>query len=117
MTALLVVAVALMAADNYVFTGNDASGANAAVAASSSPTVTPVPPSARADAAITRTDLPNSVGVLPFADLSPNRDDAYFAAGIHEEILNYLAKLKSLSVIGRTSMMRYADTDKSIPAR
>ena len=114
-TALLVLAVALMAADNYVFTGNDASGANAAAAASSPPTVVPVPPSARAGAATTRTVLPNSVGVLPFANLSPNADDAYFAAGIHEEILNYLAKLKSLSVIGRTSMMRYAETDKSSP--
>jgi TolB-like protein/Flp pilus assembly protein TadD len=74
-----------------------------------------VPPSASAGAGAARTVLPNSVAVLPFANLSPNRDDAYFAAGIHEEILNYLAKLKSLSVIGRTSMMRYAETDKSIP--
>jgi serine/threonine-protein kinase len=57
--------------------------------------------------------MQNSVAVLPFANLSPNPDDDYFAAGIHEEILNYLAKLGSLSVIGRTSMLRYADTDKS----
>ena len=46
--------------------------------------------------------------------MSPNPDDAYFAAGIHEEILNYLAKLKALNVIARTSMLHYADSDKTI---
>ncbi len=58
--------------------------------------------------------LPNSVAVLPLENLSPNPDDAYFAAGIHEEILNCLTKIKDLSVIARTSVKRYADTDKSI---
>ena len=38
--------------------------------------------------------LPNSVAVLPFANLSPNADDAYFSQGIHEEVLNQLAKSK-----------------------
>ena len=36
--------------------------------------------------------LPNSVAVLPFDNLSPDPDNAYFAAGIHEEILDQLAK-------------------------
>lgn len=58
--------------------------------------------------------LPNSVAVLPFENLSPNPDDAYFAAGIHEETLNYLTKIKDLSVIARTSVKRYAGTDKPI---
>jgi TolB-like protein len=62
-----------------------------------------------------RARLANSVAVLPLTNLSPNQADAYFAAGIHEEILNYLAKLKSLNVIARTSMTRYANTDKTIP--
>jgi len=61
------------------------------------------------------TVLPNSVAVLPFENLSPNSDDAYFAAGIHEEILNQLAKLSALNVIARTSVVQYADGDKSIP--
>jgi len=61
-----------------------------------------------------RARLEHSVAVLPLANLSPNPSDAYFAAGIHEEILNYLAKLKSVNVIARTSMTRYANTDKSI---
>ena len=59
--------------------------------------------------------LPNSVAVLPLENLSPDPDNAYFAAGIHEEILNHLAKLRSLNVISRTSMARYADSDLSIP--
>ncbi len=58
--------------------------------------------------------LRNSVAVLPLENLSPNPDDAYFAAGIHEEILNYLTKIKDLSVIARTSVKKYANTDKTI---
>jgi len=59
--------------------------------------------------------LPNSVAVLPLENLSPDPDDAYFAAGMHEEILNHLAKLRNLNVISRTSVVRYADSDLSIP--
>jgi TolB-like protein/tetratricopeptide (TPR) repeat protein len=51
-----------------------------------------------------------SVAVLVCANLSPNADDEYFAAGVHEEILNQLAKIRDLSVIARTSMLKYADT-------
>lgn len=58
--------------------------------------------------------LENSIAVLPFANLSPNPDEAYFAAGIHEEILNQLAKLRGLNVISRTSVMRYADNPPPI---
>jgi TolB-like protein/Flp pilus assembly protein TadD len=59
--------------------------------------------------------LPSSVAVLPFDNLSPNADDAYFAAGLHEEVLNQLAKLRDLSVISRTSVLRYTDSGLSIP--
>jgi TolB-like protein len=59
--------------------------------------------------------LHNSIAVLPFENLSPDPDDAYFAAGIHEETLNQLAKIKDLSVIARTSVMRYSGTDMQIP--
>ncbi|MCZ6761163.1 MAG: tetratricopeptide repeat protein, partial [Gemmatimonadetes bacterium] len=62
-----------------------------------------------------RAVLPNSVAVLPFDNLSPDPDDAYFAIGLHDEILSQLAKLSNLSVISRTSMLRYADSDLSIP--
>ena len=59
--------------------------------------------------------LPNSVAVLPFENLSPNPDDAYFVAGVHEQILNELAKIRDLNVIARTTMMRYADAPPPIP--
>lgn len=59
--------------------------------------------------------LPRSVAVLPFRNLSPNGDDAYFAAGLHEEILSQLAKVRALTVIARTSVMGYADTKRPIP--
>ena len=59
--------------------------------------------------------LPNSVAVLPFANLSPDPDNAYYAAGIHEGILNHLVKLSALNVIARTSVQQYANTEKAIP--
>lgn len=59
--------------------------------------------------------LHNAIAVLPFDNLSPDPNNAYFAAGIHEEILNQLAKIKELSVIARTTMNRYAKSDKSVP--
>jgi TolB-like protein len=60
--------------------------------------------------------LPNSVAVLPLENLSPNPDDAFFAAGLHDELLNQLAKIKDLNVIARTSVLRYADKEnRSIP--
>ncbi len=57
---------------------------------------------------------PNSVAVLPFADLSPEEDRAYFAAGVHEEILSHLAKISDLRVIARTSVARYLNTAQPI---
>jgi TolB-like protein/tetratricopeptide (TPR) repeat protein len=44
-----------------------------------------------------------SVAVLPFSDLSPSRDQEYFAEGITEEIRNALAHVDGLRVSGRTS--------------
>ena len=59
--------------------------------------------------------LTNSIAVLPFVNLSPNPDDAYFAAGIHEEILNQLAKIPGINVIARTSVLRYANDPPPVP--
>ena len=44
-----------------------------------------------------------SLAVLPFADLSPKRDKAYFAEGVAEEILSSLAADRGIKVLGRTS--------------
>jgi TolB-like protein len=48
-----------------------------------------------------------SIAVLPFENLSHDPDNAYFAEGIHEEILTRLAKIADLKVISRTSTQRY----------
>lgn len=57
----------------------------------------------------------NSVAVLPFSNLSPESDNAFYAAGLHDAILNQLAKLSQLSVISRVTMLRYAGSELSIP--
>jgi TolB-like protein/Flp pilus assembly protein TadD len=48
-----------------------------------------------------------SIAVLPFANLSEDKANAYFADGIQEEILTRLAKIADLKVISRTSTQRY----------
>jgi len=59
--------------------------------------------------------LPNSVAVLPFVNLSPDPNDEYFAAGVHEQIISELAKIRDLSVIARTTVMQYEDDAPPIP--
>jgi TolB-like protein/Flp pilus assembly protein TadD len=48
-----------------------------------------------------------SIAVLPFENLSANKDDRYFADGVQDEILNNLAKIAQLKVVSRTSVMQY----------
>ena len=48
-----------------------------------------------------------SIAVLPFANLSEDKGNAYFAAGIQDEILTRLAHLRDLKVIARTSVEKY----------
>ncbi len=56
-----------------------------------------------------------SIAVLPFANRSSREEDAFFAEGIHDDLLTSLAKVGDLKVISRTSVMRYRDTEMSIP--
>ena len=53
-----------------------------------------------------------SIAVLPFADVSPTRDQAYFADGLSEELLNTLGRLQGLRVLGRTSSFSFRDTNQ-----
>jgi serine/threonine-protein kinase len=55
-----------------------------------------------------------AIAVLPFENVSADGPYAYFAGGLHDELLTQLAKVAALSVRGRTSVMGYAGTDKSI---
>ncbi len=57
----------------------------------------------------------NSIAVLPFTDLSPEKDQEYFCDGMTEQIISNLAKLPRLKVIARTSVLKYKKTEKTIP--
>jgi TolB-like protein/Flp pilus assembly protein TadD len=56
-----------------------------------------------------------SIAVLPFTNRSGLAENAYFVDGIHDDLLTMLAKINSLSVTSRTSVMRYQGSNKSIP--
>jgi TolB-like protein len=67
-------------------------------------------PSAAADAPISN----KSIAVLPFANLSAEKDREFFADGIHEDLLTNLALIRALRVVSRTSVAQYRGTDKPI---
>jgi TolB-like protein/class 3 adenylate cyclase/Tfp pilus assembly protein PilF len=48
-----------------------------------------------------------SIAVLPFADLSPTRDQEYFGDGMTEELINALTRVEGLEVVSRTSAFAY----------
>jgi serine/threonine protein kinase/tetratricopeptide (TPR) repeat protein len=54
------------------------------------------------------------IAVLPFENLSPDPDNAYFANGIQEEILTRLANIADLKVISRNSTQRYKSTPRNL---
>jgi serine/threonine protein kinase/Flp pilus assembly protein TadD len=51
--------------------------------------------------------LDKSIAVLPFTDMSERKDQEYFADGMAEEIIDLLAKIPGLAVIGRTSSFQF----------
>lgn len=68
-----------------------------------------------AKAPATRPILDASVAVLPFANLNNDEENAPFAAGIHSDLLTQLARISSLRTVSRTSMLRYRDSNQSVP--
>ena len=116
----LVAAIAVVAADRYWPREN----------AAGPPTATTAPPTEQTDQtttaamataadpakpAVAATSGTQLVAVLPFRNRSARAEDAYFAEGVHDDLLTQLSKLGALKVISRTSMMHYADTTKTIP--
>src|SRR6267378_499219 len=51
--------------------------------------------------------LDKSIAVLPFENLSSDKENAYFTDGVQDEVLTYLAKIADLKVISRTSVLQY----------
>ncbi len=55
-----------------------------------------------------------SIAVLPFTNMSEDKESGYFADGVHEDILTNLALVRELRVVSRTSVMAYRSTTKSM---
>jgi len=56
-----------------------------------------------------------SIAVLPFTNLSSEPGQIFFVEGMQEALITELSKIESLSVVSRTSVMKYRDTQMSIP--
>ncbi len=91
--AAIAVLAGLLAIAVYVATGDD----------DSSPVV-----------AQTSIAEPPMVAVLPFTTASPTRDSAFFADGVHDDLLTQLSKLDSVRVISSTSMRAYRDVSRNL---
>src|SRR6266446_1317700 len=62
----------------------------------------------RSKTSATTSAIPNkSIAVLPFENLSSDKENAYFTDGVQDEILTDLSKIADLKVISRTSVMQY----------
>src|SRR6266511_3077361 len=59
--------------------------------------------------------IERSIAVLPFENLSSDKENAYFAEGIQDEILTRLSKIADLTVISRTSTQRYKSAPENLP--
>jgi TolB-like protein len=55
----------------------------------------------------------NSIAVIPFKNLSDNKENQYFADGMMDDILNHLSSIQALEVKSRLSSERYRDSNKS----
>jgi adenylate cyclase len=56
----------------------------------------------------------NRVAVLPFANMSPDPEEGYFADGMTEELISTVSRIEGTEVISRTSVMQYKMAPKSI---
>jgi len=61
-----------------------------------------------------KTTKGKSVAVLPFKNLSDNKEDEYFSDGITDDIIAQLSKITDLKVISRTSVMQYKGISKNV---
>ena len=60
-------------------------------------------------AAVTSLVPEKTIAVLPFQNFSPDKENAFFADGVQDDILTSLAKIKDLRVTSRSSVMKFRD--------
>ncbi len=68
----------------------------------------------RLQRAASRAPSPNSIAVLPFVDLSPQRDQEYFCDGMTEEIIDALTRAGAFRVVARTSSFAFKGKQQDI---
>ena len=104
--SILMLALGYFAYDKFVLSGNGEVAP---------PELSAVTQAEQATSALAETaELDNSIAVLPFADMSPEKDQEYFSDGLSEELLNLLAKIPQLRVAARTSAFSYKGKDTKI---
>jgi serine/threonine protein kinase/Tfp pilus assembly protein PilF len=64
--------------------------------------------------AISESTQTPSIAVLPFADMSPGKDNEWFGDGLAEEIINTLTKISGLKVIARTSAFAFKGRQEDV---
>jgi TolB-like protein/Tfp pilus assembly protein PilF len=105
---MLVLAIAVVIVDRLIPESQGPSGQPAAQAAGDPETADGNAPGSAA--AISD----YSIAVLPFADMSAGKDQAYLSDGIAEELLNLLAKIPELRVVSRTSAFSFKGKDLTV---
>jgi len=56
----------------------------------------------------------NKLAVLPFENMSPDRETDYFSDGLTEELIMHLSRIKELQVVSRTTIMQYKNAQKDM---
>ena len=107
-TAALVLAISYLLYDKFSAQGPDITLTPATQMVE---TDTDTGPAVSPEAAISKL----SIAVLPFENRSALKEDEFFVDGIHDDLLSTIAKIGSLKVISRTSVMEYRGTQKKIP--
>ena len=99
----IVLLIALLLADRFMPVGDD-KAANLRTVSTTESAVEATEPETTAP-----TPLDRGVAVLPFANLSEDPNNAFFAGGVHEDILTNLSRIAGLRVISRTSMVKISE--------
>jgi len=107
---LMVLAIGLFAFDRFVPRRVESPAASREAPTPAGPTA-----SAPASASAAPAASDNSIAVLPFVNMSSDKEQEYFSDGITEELLNLLAKIPQLQVTARTSSFSFKGKDVAIP--